>query len=219
MNRDLGQERDQQSRFFRTSAKRMRGRRRPHAVARQRNDRTIIPLISVSVDAHVADRPAAKIIRTTTERDKFRGFEEFWTFRVSLRAGIATSLPGGVSFRKITTRPEKCQSMDSLCKIKWRDYGRLIISATSAHIPLRDPEVRLGRCARCAQLVVTGETVSRCHCRILAVNDAVYIEDLNSRNGTWVNGTRVHRALLVNGAVLHLGLEQFVFEEGPRKRF
>lgn len=102
--------------------------------------------------------------------------------------------------------------MESLCRIKGRDYGRLIISANSAHIPLRGPAVSVGRCGRCAQLVVTGETISRCHCRILAVHDAVYIEDLNSRNGTWLNGTRIQRAPLVNGAVVHLGLEQFVFE-------
>lgn len=99
------------------------------------------------------------------------------------------------------------------------DWGRLIISATSGHVPLRGPAVSLGRCRRCAQLVVTGETVSRCHCRILTVDDSIYIEDLNSRNGTWLNGVRIQRAPLVDGAVVHLGIEQFVFEENSASPF
>ncbi len=96
---------------------------------------------------------------------------------------------------------------------QFHECGRLIISATSGHVPLRGPVVSLGRCARCSQLVVDGSTVSRCHCRILTEFGTVFIEDLNSHNGTWINGTRINRAPLVNGAVVHLGLEQFVFEE------
>lgn len=107
--------------------------------------------------------------------------------------------------------------MESLRKIKGRDYGRLIISANSAHIPLRGPAVSLGRCARCAQLVVTGETISRCHCQIVNIDGMVVIEDLNSRNGTWVNGIRIQRASLMHGTVVHLGCEQFMFEASCKR--
>ena len=87
------------------------------------------------------------------------------------------------------------------------ELGRLVISATSAHLPLRGARVCVG------QLVVAGPTVSRCHCQLTLCDGQIYIDDLGSRNGTWLNGVRIQHALLCTGAVVHLGLERFVFEQ------
>jgi DNA-binding winged helix-turn-helix (wHTH) protein len=47
--------------------------------------------------------------------------------------------------------------------------------------------------------------VSRRHARIVVVDPTATIEDLGSRNGTFVNGRRISRADLHDGAILGLG--------------
>ena len=54
-------------------------------------------------------------------------------------------------------------------------------------------------------LVLPDRTVSRFHCEILLDGGAARIRDLGSRNGTWVEGTRVVEAWLRDGAELRLG--------------
>ncbi|HZK07128.1 MAG TPA: RDD family protein [Bacteroidales bacterium] len=41
-------------------------------------------------------------------------------------------------------------------------------------------------------------TVSSTHCRIIVENGLVYIEDLNSTNGTFINGNRINQAVKVD---------------------
>jgi DNA-binding winged helix-turn-helix (wHTH) protein len=57
-------------------------------------------------------------------------------------------------------------------------------------LPLTDGEHIAGRDADCA-LVIDGTTVSRRHARITVAHGAATIEDLDSTNGTHVNGTRI----------------------------
>jgi len=57
-------------------------------------------------------------------------------------------------------------------------------------LPLTDGEHIAGRDAECS-LVIDGTTVSRRHARITIANGAATIEDLDSTNGTYVNGTRI----------------------------
>ena len=53
-------------------------------------------------------------------------------------------------------------------------------------------------------------SVSRVHCRIFAEGKEVYVEDLKSSYGTYVNGTQVMQAaVLKSGDVLGLGKERF----------
>lgn len=52
----------------------------------------------------------------------------------------------------------------------------------------------IGRDADLAMVVIMDSQVSRVHCRLLKAGDDWVIEDLTSRNGTWVNGQRVARA-------------------------
>jgi len=56
--------------------------------------------------------------------------------------------------------------------------------------PLTDGEHIAGRDAECS-LVIDGTTVSRQHARITVASGAATIEDLDSTNGTHVNGTRI----------------------------
>ena len=55
--------------------------------------------------------------------------------------------------------------------------------------------------------------VSRLHCRLeVAPGGAVEVVDLDSTNGTWINGNRVRRAPLTPGSRLGVGRVEFVLE-------
>jgi phosphoserine phosphatase RsbU/P len=57
---------------------------------------------------------------------------------------------------------------------------------------LADSQVQLGRDSFC-ELVIPTRSVSRQHARVLREPDGYYIEDLNSLNGTYINGRRITR--------------------------
>jgi DNA-binding winged helix-turn-helix (wHTH) protein len=74
-------------------------------------------------------------------------------------------------------------------------------------LPLTDGEHIAGRDAECS-LVIDGTTVSRRHARITVAHGAATIEDLDSTNGTHVNGTRISAPTrLVPGDEFALGSE------------
>jgi hypothetical protein len=65
--------------------------------------------------------------------------------------------------------------------------------------------VKIGRTAP-ADLVIPHKSVSREHCLIGIANDELLVTDLNSTNGTYIDGTRISRAsVLPVGSVLRLG--------------
>jgi hypothetical protein len=74
----------------------------------------------------------------------------------------------------------------------------------------------LGRATR-ADFIVDVPLVSRFHCRLSVTSDGqLEVEDLGSTNGTFVNGRRVARAVLVAGDCLRMGrAELTVLRETP----
>ena len=67
----------------------------------------------------------------------------------------------------------------------------------------------IGRTAR-ADFIVDAPLVSRIHCRLTAsASDQLVVEDLDSTNGTMVNGNRVDRCVLKTGDVLTVGRVEF----------
>jgi pSer/pThr/pTyr-binding forkhead associated (FHA) protein len=62
----------------------------------------------------------------------------------------------------------------------------------------------VGRAAR-ADFVLDAGMVSRIHCRLTAGAKELEVLDLDSTNGTFVNGARVARALLKEGDRLGIG--------------
>jgi DNA-binding winged helix-turn-helix (wHTH) protein len=74
-------------------------------------------------------------------------------------------------------------------------------------LPLMDGEHLAGRDDTCA-LVIDAGTVSRRHARIIVVAGTVTVEDLQSTNGTHVNGARISKATRLGpGDELALGRE------------
>lgn len=62
----------------------------------------------------------------------------------------------------------------------------------------------IGRAGR-ADFVVDAGMVSRFHCRLTAGIAELEVVDLDSTNGTFVNGTRIERASLKDGDRLGIG--------------
>ena len=58
-------------------------------------------------------------------------------------------------------------------------------------------------------VVVSDRAVSRHHCRIEPSLDGVWLRDLGSTNGTWVDGVRIRRYPLRAGAVVRIGRTMF----------
>jgi pSer/pThr/pTyr-binding forkhead associated (FHA) protein len=69
----------------------------------------------------------------------------------------------------------------------------------------------VGRAAG-ADFILDAALVSRLHCRLTAGAAEIEVEDLDSTNGTYVNGARVTRALMRNGDRLKIGHVEFVVE-------
>jgi hypothetical protein len=94
-----------------------------------------------------------------------------------------------------------------------RDTPALICLTGDA--PQRVPLGRtttFGRGAHCDVQLLT-HYVSREHARIVVTGDGVAIEDLGSRNGVYVNATRVARQQLRQGDSIKIGETQFRFVE------
>ena len=69
----------------------------------------------------------------------------------------------------------------------------------------------LGRDAEC-DIVIEGSGVSRRHARIVVSDDEYLLEDLGSKNGTWVNRTRViNPVALTDGDSISIGDQSFSF--------
>ena len=85
--------------------------------------------------------------------------------------------------------------------------GPLIKDASYA---LDSGELAIGRDLAC-DICLTGKWVSRRHCSLQKGNGSVTIRDLDSRNGTFVNGVPVKERLLQHGDVIAIGDSYFRF--------
>lgn len=74
--------------------------------------------------------------------------------------------------------------------------------------------MRLGR-APDNDISLDNDSVSGCHAEVYHLPDGAFqICDLNSTNGTWVNGKRIKIQILSNGDVVELGEVRLHFRIG-----
>ena len=66
-------------------------------------------------------------------------------------------------------------------------------------------------------LVLGDDTVSRHHCEIVRAPDGLHVRDLDSTNGTKIDGTRVQQAMLQIGNVLKVGEVEIAFRPATQK--
>lgn len=74
-----------------------------------------------------------------------------------------------------------------------------------------DQEIIFGRLKTC-QVTIRDELLSRKHTRVYREGDAFFVEDLKSRNGTFLNGKKIQKEKIFSGDVVSLGNNEFVFE-------
>jgi DNA-binding winged helix-turn-helix (wHTH) protein len=94
--------------------------------------------------------------------------------------------------------------------------SRLIWRGESLEVPAGESVI--GRDRACA-IHMDADSVSRHHARLTVTERGVSIEDLGSKNGTWVAGERIHgTVLLTDGTSFRLGSETVRFELSTNER-
>ena len=76
--------------------------------------------------------------------------------------------------------------------------------------PLIEQEYFIGR-QRGNQIHISDPSISNIHARVFKGPEGYVLEDLNSRNGTFVNGTRIDRKLLHENDAVRLGNSNFIY--------
>jgi transcriptional regulator with GAF, ATPase, and Fis domain len=66
-------------------------------------------------------------------------------------------------------------------------------------------------------LVLSDDTVSRHHCEIVRAPDGLHVRDLESTNGTKIDGTRIREAMVQPGSVLKVGEVEIQFRPSVQK--
>jgi len=95
--------------------------------------------------------------------------------------------------------------------------AHLIFVESRTRIPIDKPAIVLGRSEE-ADVPVSDRNASASHCRIERASQGYRVCDLESANGTWLNGTRVRRHALKAGDVIAVGTTELRFEdELPRR--
>ncbi len=83
-------------------------------------------------------------------------------------------------------------------------------------IPLEKDLITIGRKAE-NDIAIDNQAVSGFHAKIFRDPEGYSIEDLNSLNGTFINGQRVGKSLLNNGDVVLIGVHTLEVVAEPRK--
>lgn len=92
-------------------------------------------------------------------------------------------------------------------------YARWWLTWNDKTLPLRDGENVVGRHPASA-IWINAPSVSRKHARIIVSPAGVTLEDLGSRNGTFVDGQKLTaRHLLVDGSTVTFGSERATFRQ------
>lgn len=89
--------------------------------------------------------------------------------------------------------------------------ARLKVEHDGSIIPLTEPEYLLGR-HRENNIQLSDPGISGFHARIYRGPEGYVIEDLKSRNGTWLNSERVYVTTLTSGDRIHLGQIDLIYE-------
>lgn len=96
-------------------------------------------------------------------------------------------------------------------------YLQILKGSKPGRIDLTSDRAVIGRSPDCS-VVLAADAVSRHHMQIVRDGQSFFIEDLQSRNGTFVNGTRVARPTpLTDNALIRVGELLLTFHAGAGK--
>lgn len=88
------------------------------------------------------------------------------------------------------------------------------------YIPVKEPLLRFGRAPEC-EVILNDQTISRHHAQIRTTGGIHFLQDLNSRNRTYLNGTPLEplglAALRPNDRIRILNMEFVYLTDGPSR--
>jgi pSer/pThr/pTyr-binding forkhead associated (FHA) protein len=93
-------------------------------------------------------------------------------------------------------------------------YGELVPIGGGDTIPLLKPSLVMGRRESC-DIVLRFGNVSGQHCQLQLENGYWILQDLNSQNGTKVNGHRIMRKRLDPGDTLGIARHKYTIQYSP----
>jgi pSer/pThr/pTyr-binding forkhead associated (FHA) protein len=143
--------------------------------------------------------------------------------RVQLDSGIVSRSPGTIGSQRPATPIRKLSpSVGEISSATTRETGEGLAflytcdgPQTGEPIPLNSRVTRIGRDRRWADYVVDDNTVSAIHLSIRHKNGAFVLTDLDSENGTMVNGMRVLQHELARRDVIVIGRTTLMFMQLP----
>ena len=93
-------------------------------------------------------------------------------------------------------------------------YGEMIPIGGGDTIPLIKKKLMIGRRESC-DIVLRFANVSAHHCQLTCENGYWYVKDLNSRNGTKVNGKRIQQKRIDPGDSFSVAKHKYEFFYSP----
>ncbi len=97
------------------------------------------------------------------------------------------------------------------------NFGRLIPTGGGEEVPLKKDRILIGRRDSC-DIILRFSNVSGQHCRLTLEAGYWFVTDLDSRNGTKVNGYRVsHRKRLDPGTLIAIAKHQYEIRYDPEE--
>jgi len=121
---------------------------------------------------------------------------------------------------QLTSKTGLDESTNGFTFLFWRsrstmaNYGFLVPTGGGEDIPLKKDRILIGRRDNC-DIVLRFANVSGQHCRLTLEQGYWFVKDLDSRNGTKVNGYRVVRKRLDPGVILTIAKHQYEIRYNP----
>jgi pSer/pThr/pTyr-binding forkhead associated (FHA) protein len=117
--------------------------------------------------------------------------------------------PAPLSTTKNSESPQELEQDDVIqCRLRPHARG----DASKLCIISLDQSIEVGRSAQCDYSFPDDSTMSGRHFRVSLKRDGCFLQDLESKHGTWVNGTRVDRCALFDGVEIKAGAKIFSVE-------
>ncbi|HSP17238.1 MAG TPA: DUF4388 domain-containing protein [Thermoanaerobaculia bacterium] len=166
-----------------------------------------------------ANRLIEPITPPTSADDTSRGDEDLLvsTQDDTVKQSVTTFNPDATMREGVGDDTDLLVSREA--RLSWSDVVKPVVAqltisngdAAGRVIPLTETEYNVGR-QRDNHIQLSDLGVSGYHARIFRTTDGYAIEDLKSRNGTWINGGRIFHATLRDGDQLRIGATDLRYE-------